>query len=187
MAVQSLTGKPLRHYAQDTISKRRYIVLALENDNDTNKCTVVDIDSLQANIRAELVEVTNSDECQRQANIWRVLDKKFFMDYPKATMLNVLRSLKQLKEVNSNQVAVQLPNDQTMSPKEIADCIRSYNEQQSKKSPSLEIDNNSIAVPQNNDEIDEIKSEIASMKEMFTSMTSMVSELTKALKDKNEE
>ena len=34
MPVSELTGKQLKHYAQDEVSKERYVVIALQNDTN---------------------------------------------------------------------------------------------------------------------------------------------------------
>ena len=56
-------GKLLKHYAQDTVTRKRYILIALENQTDPNTCSVVDMDALEQNVRAELVALVNSPEC----------------------------------------------------------------------------------------------------------------------------
>ena len=58
--------------------------------------------------------------------MWQVLDKKYFLDYPQATMLKVLKAMHQIQVVDSKQVAVSLPGEQIMTPKELANAIREY-------------------------------------------------------------
>ena len=57
-------GRVLKHYAQDTVNRKRYVIIALENQTDPNTCSVIDIDALEPDIRAELVALVNSSECQ---------------------------------------------------------------------------------------------------------------------------
>ena len=120
------TGKPLRHYAQDLVTRARYIIISLQNDTDKDTCSVVDIDALDSDTRAELVNLVNSEECQHQPEIWKVLDRKYFMNYPKQTMLKVLRGLKQIRIVKSAQVAIQCPDDVVRTPKDIIEGLNVY-------------------------------------------------------------
>nr|DAV04698.1 MAG TPA: hypothetical protein [Caudoviricetes sp.] len=126
------TGKPLKHYAQDEITKDRYIIIALQNETNPDECSVVKYDALDANMRAELLNAVNSDEFQKVPEIWKLLDKKYFYDYPKQTMLAVLRGLKQIKVVKQNQVRIELPGDITMTPKEIVNAIKQYESEKGK-------------------------------------------------------
>lgn len=126
VGVVDVDNRVLKHYAQDTITHRRYIVIALENETDPNTCSVIDMDALEPDIRSELVALVNSYECQSQIDIWRILDKKFFMDYPKGSMLKVLQAMKQIKVLPCEQVAVRVPSDQMMTAKDVANAIREY-------------------------------------------------------------
>lgn len=185
--LNSLSGKPLKHYAQDTITRQRYVLIALQNDTDPDTCSVVDIDALDADTRAELLNYVNSDECQRQPEIWKLLDTKFFMSYPKATMLNVLKQFRQIKVVKSSQVAIQLPDDKTMTPKEVAECIRQYEQQSNKKIGSFNMSEAEITKFQqeenkNTQEISELKKEISNINEQISSLTSSIGDLISALK-----
>ena len=51
------------------------------------------------------------------------------MDYPKATMLKVLKAMRKILVIKSDQVAVQLPGEQTMTPKQVHDAINAYKSQ----------------------------------------------------------
>lgn len=186
--LSSLTGKPLKHYAQDLITKQRYVVIALQNDTDPDTCSVIDIDALDADTRSELVNFVNSDECQRVPEIWKLLDKKYFMSYPKATMLSILRQMKQIRVVKSNQVAVQLPGDQTMTPKEIVECINKY-EQQNKShyrpNESFSLASHSplsATEDKNSQEIESLKNEVKTINEQVSSLTTSIADLIAALK-----
>lgn len=186
--LNSLTGKPLKHYAQDLTTKQRYVVIALQNDTDPDSCSVIDIDALDSDTRAELLNFVNSDECQRVPEIWSLLDKKYFMNYPKATMLNVLTKMRQIKVVKSAQVAIQLPGDKTMTPKEIIDCINKY-ESESKggighfklnKETTTNVINE--AENKNSEEINALKKEVSSINEQVSALTSSIADLISALK-----
>ena len=135
MTINNIMGKPLKHYATDKNTNARYVVLALENDTDKDTCSVVDIDTLDPDMRSELTAIIDSDECQRVIDTWKVLDRKFFMSYPKQTVLAVLRAMRKIKVLDSEQVLVQLPNDVVQTPKEIANAIREYN--MSRKAPTM--------------------------------------------------
>ena len=76
--LNSLTNRPKKHYAQDMVTKQRYVVISLQNDTDPDTCSVVDIDALDADTRSELLNFVDSDECQRQPEIWKLLDRKYF-------------------------------------------------------------------------------------------------------------
>jgi len=184
----SLSGKPLKHYAQDTITRQRYVIIALQNDTDPDTCSVVDIDALDADTRAELLNLVNSDECQRQPEIWKILDSKYFMSYPKATMLNVLKRMKQIRVVKSNQVAVQIIGDQTMTPKEIVESINEYKKKSSPTTKFSLSDEKAIEVENKNaNEIAEVKSEIANINTQISALTSSITDLIKALKPESAE
>ena len=188
--LNSLSGKPLKHYAQDTITRQRYVLIALQNDTDPDTCSVVDIDALDADTRAELLNLVNSDECQRQPEIWKILDKKYFMSYPKATMLNVLQRMKQIKVVKSNQVAVQIVGDQTMTPKQIVDSINEYKSKTTTQGVSKFSMNEQAVVDvenKNATEIAEVKNEIASINTQIGALTSSIADLIKALKSEPKE
>lgn len=124
-----VTGKPLKHYAQDDVTKDRYIIIALQNDTDPDTCSVVKYDMLDTNMRAELIAAVNSEEFQKVPEIWKLLDKKYFYDYPNQTMLTVLRALKQIKVVKQDRVMIDLPGDMTMTPKQMIDAINQYEAQ----------------------------------------------------------
>lgn len=127
MTVRNLAGKPLKHWAQDKKTNERYVMISYENETDKNTCSVVNIDDLDTNIRAELTSFINSDECQRVAEVWKVLDRKFFMDYPKQTALHILRAMRKIKVVDSENVAVMMYNGGTNTPIEVMKGIREYN------------------------------------------------------------
>jgi hypothetical protein len=120
------TNKPMRHFAQDEITKERYIVIALQNDTDPNTCSVINMDALDGNLRAELQAAVFSEEFQRVPEIWSLLDRKFFLDYPNDTMLKVLKALHQIKVVDQERVIVELPNDETMNAKQVVEAINKY-------------------------------------------------------------
>ena len=96
MPVSELTGKQLKHYAQDEVSKERYVVIALQNDTNPDTCSVVPYDRLDSDLRSELLAVVNSDECQHVPEIWKILDKKFFYSYPKFLRLTLYSHVEQL-------------------------------------------------------------------------------------------
>ena len=188
--LNSLSGKPLKHYAQDTITRQRYVLIALQNDTDPDTCSVVDIDALDADTRAELLYLVKSDECQRQPEICKILYKKYFMSYPKATMLNVLQRMKQIKVVKSNQVAVQIVGDQTMTPKQIVDSINEYKSKTTTQGVSKFSMNEQAVVDvenKNATEIAEVKNEIANINTQIGALTSSIADLIKALKSEPKE
>ena len=77
VGIVDINGKVLKHYAQDTINRKRYIIIALCNENDPETCSVVNIDDLEPSIRSELVALVNSPEGQSVEEIWPVLDRKY--------------------------------------------------------------------------------------------------------------
>lgn len=186
MTINSLTGKPLKHYAQDEITKDRYVVIALQNDTDPNTCSVISYDSLDADLRSELLNVVNSDECQRVPEIWKILDRKFFMSYPNQTMLSVLRALRQIKVVEENRVKIELPGDVTMTPKEILNAINQYEAEKNNKTPAkFHIDENGVKTEisaSNNIKMKEMEGRINSVEDKLNAINSSISELVSALK-----
>lgn len=182
MTMNSIMGKPLKHYATDEVTKARYVMLALENDTDKNTCSVVDIDALDPDLRSELCSIIDSDECQRVVDPWKVLDRKFFMSYPKQTVLAVLRAMRKIKVVDSNQVLIQLPNDATQTAKEVANAIREYN--MAKKSHTSLSDFMNEA--EKNEEIKEVENknaeEIKELKEQVSTLSSSIAELITMMK-----
>ena len=194
------TGKPLRHYAQDLVTRARYIIISLQNDTDKDTCSVVDIDALDSDTRAELVNLVNSEECQHQPEIWKVLDRKYFMNYPKQTMLKVLRGLKQIRIVKSAQVAIQCPDDVVRTPKDIIEGLNVYyatkanQEKIGMSNPYMPTEMMQTAPvqalptaidnqPVNDSEIKEIKEEMTQIKETVGALTTSISELVKALSE----
>lgn len=194
------TGKPLRHYAQDLVTRARYIIISLQNDTDKDTCSVVDIDALDSDTRAELVNLVNSEECQHQPEIWKVLDRKYFMNYPKQTMLKVLRGLKQIRIVKSAQVAIQCPDDVVRTPKDIIEGLNVYYATKANQgkigmsnpymptemmqtAPVQAIPTAIDNQPANDSEIKEIKEEMTQIKETVGALTTSISELVKALSE----
>lgn len=192
MTMTSIMGKPLKHYAVDNVTHQRYFVLALENDTNKDTCSVVDMDAMPSELRAELTEIINSDECQRAIDPWRVLDTKFFMDYPKQTVLTVLRGKRWIKVVDSDQVIIQLPNDQTMTVKEVVNSIKEYRQHKANtRATASEIANAANEVVKveeverkNSKDIADMKEELDEMRGEVKSLTESIGELVKALKKK---
>lgn len=185
MTMTSIMGKPLKHYATDKITGQRYFMLALENDTNKDTCSVVDMDAMPSELRAELTEIINSDECQRVTDPWKVLDTKFFMDYPKQTILAVLRAKRWIKIADSDNVLVQLPEDKTMTPKEVAQSIREYKERQSKTRNVAEGVTEAASEVVKFEEIERKNSEdIADLKQQVSNLAESVQALVGALSKK---
>ena len=182
MTINSIMGKPLKHYATDKATHARYFMLALENDTDKNTCSVIDMDAMNSELRAELTEIINSDECQRVIDPWRILDTKFFMDYPKQTVLAVLRAKRLIKVLNSDQVLIQLPNDQTMTPKEVMNGIREYKNKQ--KQPENTVVVQEVVSEETKKLEEQNAADIKDLKEQVSSLASSINTLVEALKTK---
>jgi hypothetical protein len=191
MPIDDVTGKFLKHYAQDEVSKERYVVIALQNDTNPDTCSVVAYDLLDADMRSELINTVNSDECQHVPEIWKVLDKKFFYSYPKSTMLQVLRALRQIRVVDEKRVKVELPGDITMTPKEIVNAINEYEEKKTAKVGSkFHATDDTVKAPIQTDtvvsnddtKIKEMESRMLSMEDKINSISSSISDLVSALK-----
>ena len=182
MTMNSIMGKPLKHYATDKTTHARYFMLALENDTDKNTCSVVDMDAMDTELRAELTETINSDECQRVIDPWKVLDTKFFMNYPKQTMLRVLQAMRLIKVVDSDNVLIQLPNNQTQTVKEVVAAIKEYNEKNIQKTKEVAIANDKVEETIKMEEKN--ASDIKELREEVASLASSVSALVEALKSK---
>lgn len=182
MTMTSIMGKPLKHYATDKLTNQRYFMLALENDTDKNTCSVIDMDAMPSELRAELTEIINSDECQRVIDPWKVLDTKFFMDYPKQTILAVLRAKRWIKVVDSDNVLIQLPEDKTMTPKEVAAGIKEYRQQKSKTRDVAEgVKEAASEVVKFEEQERKNAEDIADLKEQVSSLAKSVGDLVSAL------
>lgn len=189
VGITDIDGRILKHYAQDFINHKRYIIISLQNGDDINTCSVVDIDDLDANIRSELIALVNSPECQAVKEIYPVLNRKFFLDYPSGTMLKVLKAMKKILVVKSDQVAIQLPGEQTMNPKELLSAINEYESKKGisqKESFSMNNDVNSVQEVSKNEELESIKSDIKSLNEQVSSLVSSLASLTEALSNKDD-
>lgn len=191
MPINDLTGKPLKHYAQDEVTKDRYIVIALQNDTNPDTCSVVAYDMLDSDLRSELINLVNSDECQRVPEIWKILDKKFFYSYPKSTMLQVLRALRQIRVVEENRVKIELPGDITMTPKEIVNAINEYEEKKKAKTGTkFHITDDGVKIPlveaeltsASTTKIEEMETRMTSLEDKINSINSNIADLVSALK-----
>lgn len=169
-------GKPLKHYAQNEASKDRYIVISLQNEDDPNKCSVIKYDSLDSNLRAELIAAVNSDEFQSVPEIWKLLDKKYFYDYSNKTMLQVLKAMNQIKSVDQNLVKVDLPGDITMTPKEILNSIKEY---EARKNNSKFNEKN---IDAKDSKISEMEQRITNMENNISSLNNSIADLINAIK-----
>lgn len=189
VGITDINGKILKHYAQDFVNHKRYVLVSLQNGDDTDSCSVIDIDDLDSNIRSELIALVNSPECQSVKEIYPVLNRKFFLDYPSATMLKVLKAMKKILVVKSDQVAIQVPGEQTITPK---DLLKAINEYESKKGIAKKqvFDLNDVEEmskePVKNEEIESIKNDIKSLNEQVNSLVSSLTSLTKALANKDD-
>jgi hypothetical protein len=196
MPVSELTGKQLKHYGQDEVSKERYVVIALQNDTNPDTCSVIPYDRLDSDLRSELLAVVNSDECQHVPEIWKILDKKFFYSYPKQTMLAVLRALRQIQVVDQARVKIEITPDVSMTPKEIVNAINTYEAEKSQRTAQkfhVSDDGVRTAIVENaaqNEEIESMKTRITNMETQINTLSSNISDLISALKTsmtKNEE
>lgn len=182
------TGRPMKHFAQDESTKERYVVLSLQNDTNPDECSVVNYDALDANLRAELLSAVQSDEFQKVPEIWKLLDKKFFYDYPKQTMLKVLSGLRQIKVVPQNRVRIEMPNDVTMTPKEIIDAINTYEAEKNGKGVKFNAStvNGTVASPQvseqQSEKITEVESKVNSLETKLDNLTATLTELVNAFR-----
>lgn len=190
MTVNSLAGVPLKHYAQDKKTNARYVIICYANDTDPDTCSVVDIDELDSDMRAELTNYINGDECQKVLNTWEVLNKKFFMNYPKATVLKVLQSLRKIKVVPSDRVTVFCKNNLTCTPKEVVSFIKLY-EKKEKPETLSSVLNPTEEKNETPVEVKEVVSEttnndIKEIKESLANLTSAISTLVSTLQPKEE-
>lgn len=184
-----VTGKPLKHYAQDEVTKDRYIIIALQNDTDPDTCSVVKYDMLDSNMRAELVAAVNSEEFQKVPEIWKLLDKKYFYDYPNQTMLTVLRALHQIKVVKQERVLIDLPGDMTMTPKQMLDAINQYEAQKGgTKTSRFSVDASatetkpSATTAETDAKFAEIDSRFSKLESTVSSLNSSIADLVNVIK-----
>lgn len=179
MGITNMMGKPLKHYAVDKNTRARYFILALENETNPETCSVIEMDKMESELRAELKEIVDSDDCQREVDIWRLLDTKFFMNYPKQTILSVLRALKVIKVLSTEEVLVILPNDTQMTAKEVMTGIREYREKQKQKRLGYisDTEHNFQPKPEDNKDLESVKEEVNNLKEVVSNMATVVSSL----------
>ena len=122
------------------------------------------------------------------------------MNYPKQTMLKVLRGLKQIRIVKSAQVAIQCPDDVVRTPKDIIEGLNVYYATKANQgkigmsNPYMPTEMMQTAPvqalptaidnqPVNDSEIKEIKEEMTQIKETVGALTTSISELVKALSE----
>lgn len=190
MSVTNMLGKPLKHYAVDKDGRTRYFMLAIENETDSNTCSVIEMDKMDSELRAELTEIINSDECQREVDVWRILDTKFFMNYPKQTILSVLRALKVIKVLPTEDVYILLPNDARSTAKEVMKCIREYREKEKQKKIGIITDNpldrndmvDSTELNKVKEDVKRIDSSLDNINKTLESLVELVSEMKKPSK-----
>ena len=188
MSITNMLGKPLKHYAVNKDGRTRYFILALENETNPDECSVIEMDKLDPELRSELKDIVDSDDCQREVDIWRLLDTKFFMNYPKQTILSVLRALKVIKVLNSDDVMVLLPNDTQMTAKEVMAGIREYREKQKQKRLGYISETHEQSVSKaNNDDVEKVKSDIATLTESIKNINDTLATLTTIISEMKDE
>lgn len=79
-----------KHYAIHNITNKRLILLCVENERQRGTTIAVAYDELDAETRAELIQIIDSPECQAVKDSWTVLSKKIFMEHPQYTALDYL-------------------------------------------------------------------------------------------------
>jgi hypothetical protein len=164
MSITNMIGKPLKHYAIHRTTNERYIMLALENETDPTTCSVIDMDKLDADLRSELREIIDSDACQREIDTWRFLDTKFFMNYPKQTILSVLRALRVIKTPKSDDVHILLPGDVRKTPKEVMESIRLYRKKEiERKTGIISEESGSSKSHVETEEVNKLKSDVETL------------------------
>jgi hypothetical protein len=180
------TNKPMRHFAQDEVTKERYIVIALQNDIDPNTCSVINMDSLDGNLRAELQAAVFSEEFQRVPEIWSLLDRKFFLDYPNDTMLKVLTALHQIKVVDQERVIIELPNDATMNAKQVIESLNEYRNSKdggaARFSPTMTKKSVASAPAVENTKLTEMDGRITKIEDKLNSISDSFAELISVMK-----
>ena len=185
MTVTSIMGKPLKHYAADKNTGRRYFMLVLENDTNRDECSVIDMDAMPSELRAELTEIINSEECQKAVDTYKILDTRFFMDYPRQTVLNVLRAKRWIKVLPADDVLIQLPNDEVRTPKEVMEEIRKYEAFKNKSTVAASTIKQAASEVAKVEEIERKNSQdIADLKEEVASLAGSVKDLVAALTKK---
>lgn len=187
MTITNMLGKPLKHYAIDKDGKTRYFILTLENETNPNECSVIEMDKLDSELRSELREIIDSDDCQREVDTWRLLDTKFFMNYPKQTILSVLRALKVIKVLSTEDVMIMLPNDVQKSAKEVMENIREYREKQKQKRLGYVSETQTQPVFEKTNEIENIKKDVLSLSEQISSTNEVLATLVNMVKELKED
>lgn len=185
MTLNNLAGKPLKHFAQNNKTNARYVMICYANDTDPNTCSVVDIDKLEPDMRSELDNLIRSEECQMVLDTWKILDKKFFMSYPKATVLKVLQSLRKIEVVKSEDVSVSCLQNLVRTPKQIVDEIKAYEASKGKKtfSPTGETP---VATPAPVVEQPQQNNDLKEIKDQLNTLTGAISSLVEALQPKED-
>lgn len=187
MTITNMLGKPLKHYAIDKDGKTRYFILTLENETNPNECSVIEMDKLDSELRSELREIIDSDDCQREVDTWRLLDTKFFMNYPKQTILSVLRALRVIKVLSTEDVMIMLPNDVQKSAKEVMENIREYREKQKQKRLGYVSETQTQPVFEKTNEIENIKKDVLSLSEQISSTNEVLATLVNMVKELKED
>ena len=185
MTVNNIMGVALKHYAVDKNTNARLFMLAYENQTDEKTCSVVNMDRLNPDLRSELTEIMNSNEVQKTIDPYVVLDKKFFYEYPKDTLLNVLRKMKLIEVKNSEDVLVQMKNDEQWTPDKIMDAIRQSTDKFNKtlkgkdqllKEKTAEIEQVKTIEQKNSSDIEDLRKELSSLKDDIRELISSLKE-----------
>ena len=138
-----------------------------------------------------MTEIINSDECQHEIHPYVVLDRKFFYEYPKQTILQVLRTLRLIENKNSDDVLVQMPHDTQWTPKQIMDAIKQVNQEKLNtlrgkdrliEEKDNELKNVKTIESKNAEDIAELKKDLALLKDNIGELVNIVKESKKSKK-----
>lgn len=119
-----------KHYAQHNITHKRLILLCVENEKQKGTTIGIPYDELDAETRAELIQIIDGPECQAVKDSWTVLSKKIFMEHPQYTALDYLTKAGFAKSYPVQDITVYYtPNDYIA----LTELIRQINEYEAKK------------------------------------------------------
>jgi len=108
-----------KHYAIHNGSHKRLILLCLENPEDKKTTIAVPYDELDADTRAELINIADSVEGQSVRELYPLLKKKIFQEHPKVAALTYLLTSGYARKYNIDEITVYYSSTQYIAMSEL--------------------------------------------------------------------
>jgi hypothetical protein len=117
----------LKHIGKRKDSGVRLAVVFMKLDDEPNNCLVADIDSLNDNLRDDLMEAINSSEGQNSRNLYDILHRRA----NRGTGTSILESLhntRSLMKLRTDEVVMTPSSHETILLSELNNLIRKIND-----------------------------------------------------------